>query len=87
MDPNEFEAEKALLKKLELREITAFKRFYKTYSGDLLIFAYCLFEDATLAIKAVDNFFERLWIDANFDNINPPIHRFLYVEFKNQCFS
>lgn len=84
MDPKEFEEEKALLRKLELREISAFKRLYKTYCDDLLIFAYCLLEDANLAIRTVDSFFERLWIEANFGEVSPPIHRFLHNEFKTQ---
>jgi hypothetical protein len=85
MDPKDFEEEKALLKKLEARDIQAFKRFYKIYSDDLLIVAFSLLEDTALAIRTVDEFFERLWIEAKFELIDPPIHRFLYTELRKHC--
>ena len=82
MQANDIEAEKVLLNKLKSRDIRAFKCFYKEYSDDLLILAYSLLENATLAIAAVDELFERLWIDAKFEYIDPPIHRFLTAELR-----
>jgi DNA-directed RNA polymerase specialized sigma24 family protein len=85
MQANDIEAEKALLSKLKSKDIRAFKRFYKEYSDDLLILAYSLLENAALAIAAVDELFERLWIDAKFEYIDPPIHRFLTAELRKNC--
>lgn len=82
MDTDDWEKEKALLKRLENRDIKAFKQFYKKYSGDLLILGYCLLENSGLAIQLVDDLFERLWIEESFGQIDPPIHKFLYTEFK-----
>lgn len=85
MKENDIEAEKFLLSRLKSRDIKAFKRLYKEYSDDLLILAYSLLENATLAINAVDELFERLWMDAKFDYIDPPIHRFLSAELRKNC--
>jgi hypothetical protein len=82
MEADEWAEEKALLKKLENKDIKAFKHFYKKYSGDLLILGYCLLENSTLAIQMVDALFERLWAEERFVEIDPPIHKFLYTEFK-----
>ncbi|MES1159648.1 MAG: hypothetical protein ABUM51_02740 [Bacteroidota bacterium] len=67
------------------RDIKAFKLFYKEYSDDLLILAFSLLENASLAIRTVDELFERLWVDATFESIEPPIHRFLYAELRKNC--
>jgi len=85
MKTSDLEEEKALLTKLKNKEIQAFKRFYEEYSEDLLIVAFCLLENVSLAIKAVDDLFERLWMEATFESIDPPIHRFLYRELRKNC--
>ncbi|HWK04996.1 MAG TPA: hypothetical protein VNS58_15245 [Puia sp.] len=85
MKTSDLEEEKALLTKLKNKEIQAFKRFYEEYSEDLLIVAFCLLESVSLAIKAVDDLFERLWMEATFESIDPPIHRFLYRELRKNC--
>ena len=84
MKATDLETEKALLDKLRSRDIKAFKLFYKEYSDDLLIVAFSLLENASLAIRAVDELFERLWMEANFEYIDPPIHRFLYAELRKK---
>jgi hypothetical protein len=85
MKTSDFEAERALLAALKSKDIKAFKRFYKEYSDDLLILAFSLLENAGLAIRAVDELFERLWVDEKFEYIDPPIHRFLYKELRKNC--
>ncbi|HEX9512951.1 MAG TPA: hypothetical protein VF939_20820 [Puia sp.] len=85
MKANDFEEEKALLTKLKNKEVKAFKHLYKEYSEDLLILAFCLLENVSLAISAVDELFERLWMDATFECIDPPIHHFLYRELRKNC--
>lgn len=85
MKTDDFEEEKALLTKLKNKEIKAFKHFYKEYSEDLLILAFCLLENVSLATNAVDELFERVWMDATFECIHPPIHRFLYAELRKNC--
>lgn len=81
----DFEEEKALLTQLKNKDIKAFKRFYNEYAEDLLIVAFCLLENVGQAIRTVDELFERLWMDAAFECIDPPIHRFLYTELKKSC--
>ena len=85
MKTNDLETEQQLLNKLKSRDIQAFKQFYKEYSDDLLILAFSLLDNASLAIRTVDELFERLWVDAKFDSIDPPIHKFLYAELKKNC--
>jgi hypothetical protein len=85
MDANDYEKERDLLKQLGNKEIRAFRRFYKEYSDDLLILAYMLLESNTKAIKAVDELFERLWLEAKFEYIEPPIHKFLVSELHKSC--
>lgn len=85
MDANDYDKERDLLKQLENKEIKAFRRFYKEYSDDLLILAYMLLESNTLAIRAVDELFERLWVEARFEYIEPPIHKFLVSELHKAC--
>lgn len=85
MDANDYDKERELLKQLENKEIKAFRRFYKEYSDDLLILAYMLLESNTLAIKAVDDLFERLWLEEKFEYIEPPIHKFLVSELHKTC--
>lgn len=87
MDPNDFEDEMDLLRRLKSKDVRAFGQFYRTYSEDLLILAFSLLEDAALAMKTVDELFEQLWIEpALFDDVDPPIHRYLYTEVKKRVF-
>ena len=85
MKSTDLETEQALLMKLRNKDIKAFKLFYKEYSDDLLILAYSLLENASLAIRAVDELFEHLWMDAKFEAIDPPIHLYLYTELRKKC--
>ena len=85
MKDDEFREEKLLLNALEARNMKAFMQLYKNYGEDLLIFAYTHLRDPRLAAKTVDDFFESLWLDANFTTINPPIYRFLVDQMKKIC--
>ena len=82
MDKKAFEFEKALLRKLAARDITIFNQFIRLYSGELCILAYGLLRNAHLAIKAVDDMFERLWREGQFELVDPPIYLFLYDELR-----
>jgi len=85
MKDDEFREEKLLLNALEARNMKAFIQLYKSYGEDLLIFAYTHLRDPRLAAKTVDDFFESLWLDANFTAINPPIYTFLVNQMKKIC--
>jgi DNA-directed RNA polymerase specialized sigma24 family protein len=85
MKDNELQDEKLLLNALEERNMKAFMQLYKSYGEDLLIFAYTHLRDPRLAAKTVDDFFENLWLDANFTAINPPIYTFLVDQMKKIC--
>jgi hypothetical protein len=85
MSANEIKEEKKLLNALEQRNIKAFMRLYKDYGEDLLIFAYSHLQDPKLAIRTVDQFFENLWSDATFTDIDPPIHKFLLKQMTKIC--
>ena len=85
MNDNELRQEEALLCALEQRNMKAFMYLYKCYGEDLLIFAYSQLQDARLAIQTVDEFFERLWSDAIFTEINPPIYKFLLEQMRQIC--
>jgi len=85
MKKNDYEEEEALLTRLKNKEIKAFRYFYKEYSEDLLILAFCLLENVSQATRVVDELFERLWMDATFECIYPPIHRCLYAELRKNC--
>jgi DNA-directed RNA polymerase specialized sigma24 family protein len=85
MDTHEYDEEKDLLMALEKKEVKAFMRFYNEYRDDLIIFAFCLLQDAQRSNQIVDQLFERLWFEANFKRITPPIHKFLQVEIRKTC--
>ena len=85
MNIKEVFEEQALLRALEKREIKAFVQFYKDYGEDILIFAYSVLQDARLASRIVDQFFEKLWAEANFETIEPPIHKYLMSEVLKIC--
>jgi DNA-directed RNA polymerase specialized sigma24 family protein len=85
MKEYELQEEKLLLNALEERNMKAFMQLYKSYGEDLLIFAYTHLRDPRLAAKTVDDFFESLWLDANFTAINPPIYTFLVDQMKKIC--
>ena len=85
MSNNELQEERLLLNALEERNMKAFIQLYKNYGEDLLIFAYTHLQDPRLAAKTVDDFFESLWLDANFTAINPPIYTFLVDQMKKIC--
>jgi hypothetical protein len=85
MSDNELKQEKILLTALEKRNMKAFMQLYKCYGEDLLIFAYSQLQDAKLAIQTVDDFFERLWSDAKFTAINPPIYKFMVEQMQAIC--
>jgi len=85
MNSKEEYEEKALLRALEKRDIKAFIKFYKDYGEDILIFAYSMLQDARLASQVVDRLFEKLWTDANFETIQPPIYKYLKCEVLKIC--
>ena len=85
MKDDELQEEKLLLTALEARNMKAFMQLYKSYGEDLLIFAYTHLRDPRLAAKTVDEFFESLWLDANFEAINPPIYTFLIDQMRKIC--
>ena len=85
MKNNELQEERLLLNALEERKMKAFMRLYKYYGEDLLIFAYTHLQDPTLAMETVDAFFEKLWSEANFTEIHPPIYKFLLEQIREIC--
>ena len=85
MNPKDLYEEKALLKALERRDIKAFMQLYKDYGEDMLILAYSLLQDPRAAARTVDQFFEKLWEEANFEAIEPPIYKYLAAEIRKMC--
>ena len=85
LNEHELNEEKDLLNALEQRNIRAFMRLYKNYNEDLLIYAYGLLNDRRLAIKAVDEFFEDLWIGNQFKEMHPPIYKYLIEQLRGVC--
>jgi len=85
MNSNDLYEEKAFLQALERRDIKAFIKLYKEYGEDILILAYSVLQDAQAAAKMVDQFFEKLWEETNFENIDPPIYKFLAAEIRRMC--
>ena len=82
MTMKEYEEEKALLTALEKRDVNAFIRFYKDYGEDALIFTYGLVQDSQEPNRIVDHLFDKLWAEANFEMIEPPIYKFLIKEIQ-----
>lgn len=85
MDPNDLYEEKAFLQALQNRNVKAFIRLYKEYGEDILILAYSELEDPHAAARMVDKFFEKLWDEADFEAIEPPIYKFLADEIRRMC--
>ena len=85
MNPKDLYEEKALLQALGRRDIRAFMRLYKDYGEDILILAYSLLQDPRAAARTVDQFFEKLWEEANFETIEPPIYKYLTAEIRKAC--
>lgn len=85
MDPNDLYEEKAFLQVLQNRNVKAFIRLYKEYGEDILILAYSELEDPHAAARMVDKFFEKLWDEADFEAIEPPIYKFLADEIRRMC--
>ena len=85
MENDELQEEELLLLALEERKMNAFIRLYKYYGEDLLILAYTHLQDSALAIETVDTFFEKLWSEANFTQIHPPIYKFLVAQIREIC--
>lgn len=77
--------EKALLESLERREIKALIRLYKDYGDDLLIHSHTHVQDPQLAVEVVETLLDNLWESANFEEIAPPIHKFLEKELRKLC--
>jgi hypothetical protein len=85
MNPKDLYEERALLKALGRRDIKAFIRLYKDYGEDILILAYSLLQDSDEAARKVDQLFERLWEEADFEKVEPPIYRYLAEEMRKAC--
>lgn len=73
------------MKALAKRDIKAFVQLYKDYGEDLLILGYSLLGDAREAEETVENLFERLWEEADFESIEPPLYRYLAAEMRKAC--
>jgi len=63
----------------------AFTRLHAEYREDLLIFAYSLLQDPLAAAQMVDRLFGKLWEEADFKKINPPIYKYLTSEIRKMC--
>ena len=85
MNPKDLYEEKAFLQALGRRDIKAFIRLYKEYGEDVLILAYSILQDAQAAARMVDRFFEKLWEEADFASVNPPIYKYLAEEMRTMC--
>ena len=85
MDRKDLNKEKALLKALGRRDINAFEHLCKEYEEDILILAYSLLKDPLAAARTVDQFFKKLWEEANFETVKPPIYKYLVAEFLKAC--
>jgi hypothetical protein len=85
MDPNDLAEERVLLQALQSRNVKAFIRLYKEYGEDMLILAYSELEDPRAAASMVDRFFEKLWDEADFGAIEPPLYKFLSEELRRMC--
>lgn len=85
MDPKELHEERAFLQALQSRNVKAFIRLYKEYGEDILILAYSELEDPHAAAAMVDRFFEKLWDEADFEAIEPPIYKFLSEGIRRMC--
>lgn len=77
--------EQALLKALANREVKAFIQLYKDYGEDLLILGYSLLGDPAEAEEKVEDLFERLWEEGDFENVDPPLYRYLAAEMRKAC--
>ena len=85
MNPKDLYEEKAFLQALGRRDLKAFIRLYKEYGEDILILAYSILQDAQAAARMVDQFFEKLWEEADFGSVNPPIYKYLAEEMRRMC--
>ncbi|MES1216892.1 MAG: hypothetical protein ABUT20_15360 [Bacteroidota bacterium] len=85
MKTNDFIDESILLEELKKKDVRAFAKLYNDYSGDLLVLAFSLLNDAPQAIQNVDELFINLWEGNKFENITPPIHNYLYNEIRKVC--
>jgi len=50
-----------------------------------LIFAYSILQDPLAAAQMVDRLFGKLWEEADFKKINPPIYKYLTSEIRKMC--
>ena len=85
MDQKDLYEEKALLRALGRRDIKAFTRLNTEYREDILIFAYSILQDPLAAAQMVDRLFGKLWEEAKFKKINPPIYKHLTAEIRKMC--
>ncbi|MBS1567483.1 MAG: hypothetical protein JST39_24075 [Bacteroidetes bacterium] len=85
MDGYELNEERKLLKALARKDVKAFAKLYNDYKDDLVIFAFCRLQDIHAATLIVDKVFERLWFEAKFYQVTPPIYRYLRLEVQKSC--
>ena len=81
----DFADEFTLLNELKCRNFDAFSWLCKEYSEDLLILAYTILGDASLANEKVEKLFIVLWGNNKLGNITLPIHKYLSTELQNLC--
>jgi hypothetical protein len=81
----EQEAEYALLESLRARNVNAFLELYQMYGDDLLIYCFGKLEDRTIATKAVEDLFEKLWRNRSLMKAVPPLYPFLKAELDKIC--
>jgi len=85
MDEYELNEEQNLLKALARKDVKAFAKLYNDYKDDLVIFAFCRVQDIQTATLIVDKVFERLWFEAKFHQVTPPIYQYLLAEVRKSC--
>jgi hypothetical protein len=85
MDPEEFHAEESLIGDLRKKNIRALMQLYISYADDLSIYAYTQLNNAGLAVRTVDKFFEDLWTSDRFSDITPPVYKYLLNQIQEIC--
>jgi hypothetical protein len=85
LNEEELREERELLMALADANMKALVKLYKLFGEDLLIFAYSRLQNARMAVEAVEDLFETVWLTADFLTIQPPIYKYLVTEMEKLC--
>ena len=74
-----------LLQELKTGDEQAYKRLFRVYYANLVVYASTILKDREVAEDIVQELFINFWYEKKYENINSELERYLFRSTRNNC--